>query len=165
MGRRGALALTVLATVAADRLSKLVATRLLSGRPPVEWLGGLVRFQLAENRGAFLGLGGSLPEGIQFAAFVAAIGLALGAAFAWLLRQRNLPARRAFCAAVTIGGGLANLLDRLSDGTVTDFLVIGIGPIHTGVFNLADAAILAGALGWLPPTRKERSPESPSCDA
>jgi signal peptidase II len=45
------------------------------------------------------------------------------------------------------GGGISNLIDRLFyDGRVTDFLNIGIGSFRTGIFNLADMAILAGAL-------------------
>ena len=44
-------------------------------------------------------------------------------------------------------GGLSNLIDRLIyDGRVTDFLNVGIGSLRTGIFNLADMAILAGAL-------------------
>ncbi len=164
-GRRAGLALTVLATIAADRLSKEIAIRLLSGRPPVEWLGGLVRLSLAENRGAFLSAGGRLPEGMRFILFVAAVGLALFAALAVLLAHRTLAARRGLAAAVMLGGGLANWLDRLSDGSVTDFLAVAAGPLRTGVFNLADVAILGGALVWLVPTRAGRSPRSPSSGA
>lgn len=165
LGRGAALGLTVLATLGLDRVAKAAAVDLLAGRAPVEWLGGLVRFQLAENRGAFLGLGGGMSEGLRTAAFVAAVGLALAGAFLWLLVAKRLPARRRFAAAVMVGGGLANLLDRIPDGAVTDFMVVGAGPLRTGVFNLADAAILAGALVWLWPTRKGPRPRSPSCGA
>jgi len=44
------------------------------------------------------------------------------------------------------GGSLSNLADRLADGTVVDFLYVGVGPLHTGVFNVADMAIVAGAI-------------------
>jgi signal peptidase II len=151
--------MAVVATIAADRLAKEAAMRLLSGRPPVEWLGGLVRFSLVENSGAFLSAGGRLPEGVRFALLVAGVGVGLLAALAVLLAQRTLAPRRGFAAAVMLGGGLANWLDRLSDGTVTDFLVLAAGPLHTGVFNLADAAILAGALGLCLPARPASPPE------
>lgn len=43
-------------------------------------------------------------------------------------------------------GGIANLIDRVTrDGHVVDYLVLNLGPLHTGVFNLADIAIMAGA--------------------
>jgi signal peptidase II len=45
------------------------------------------------------------------------------------------------------GGGLGNLIDRISNnGAVTDFLRLGIGPLRTGIFNLADVAIVSGVL-------------------
>lgn len=46
-----------------------------------------------------------------------------------------------------VGGGLANWLDRmLHDGAVTDFVSLGLGPLRTGIFNVADVAIVAGLL-------------------
>jgi signal peptidase II len=47
--------------------------------------------------------------------------------------------------SLVVGGGLANWIDRLlHGGAVTDFVSLGIGPLRTGVFNLADLSILAG---------------------
>jgi signal peptidase II len=43
-----------------------------------------------------------------------------------------------------VAGGLSNLVDRIAMGSVIDFLNIGIGPIRTGIFNVADAAIMVG---------------------
>jgi signal peptidase II len=45
-----------------------------------------------------------------------------------------------------VAGGAANLLDRLAYGAVVDFLNLGIGGrLRTGIFNVADLAIAAGA--------------------
>jgi len=44
-----------------------------------------------------------------------------------------------------VAGGLSNLVDRIAMGRVIDFLNIGIGPFRTGIFNVADVAIMAGA--------------------
>jgi signal peptidase II len=47
------------------------------------------------------------------------------------------------------GGGIGNLIDRLTrGGRVTDFLFMELGPLHTGVFNVADMAITGGVI-WL----------------
>ena len=43
-----------------------------------------------------------------------------------------------------VAGGISNLVDRIAMGSVIDFLNVGIGPIRTGIFNVADVAILAG---------------------
>jgi signal peptidase II len=42
-------------------------------------------------------------------------------------------------------GGLSNLIDRLTlGGYVVDFMNIGIGPVRTGIFNVADMFVMAG---------------------
>ena len=41
-----------------------------------------------------------------------------------------------------VGGGLANIIDRMGDGFVTDFFQVGTFP----VFNLADSCITIGAV-------------------
>jgi len=86
----------------------------------------------------------------------------LFAALVWLLRVRAMPASRTAGAVLMIGGGLANFLDRLPDGRVTDYVVLTAGPLRTGVFNLADAAILTGAILWLGSgiTRRRDAPSS-----
>jgi len=43
-----------------------------------------------------------------------------------------------------LAGGASNLVDRIAMGTVIDFLNIGFGPVRTGIFNVADVAIMAG---------------------
>lgn len=43
--------------------------------------------------------------------------------------------------------GVGNLVGRIRyGGVVVDFMNIGIGPLRTGIFNVADLAIFAGAL-------------------
>jgi len=48
-----------------------------------------------------------------------------------------------------ISGAMGNILDRLEDGVVTDFLYLHIGNISFFVFNLADAFISIGAALFL----------------
>ena len=135
--------------MAAGFAAKAAALRILGGRPPVELLGGFVRFTLTENAGAFLGLGQGLPENARRAIFVGAMAVILVAVLAWLLAVPSLSAARSLAAGLMVGGGLANLLDRIPDGLVTDYVVLSAGSLRTGVFNLPDAALLAGALLWL----------------
>jgi signal peptidase II len=107
----------------------------------------VLRLQLTENPGAFLSLGASLSEHLRFVLFTAAdgallIGLVLASLFVKRLNQWWIAA-----LALIAGGGASNLLDRLIDaGRVTDFLNVGIGPLRTGTFNIADMAILGGAM-------------------
>jgi signal peptidase II len=41
-------------------------------------------------------------------------------------------------------GGVSNLADRVARGSVIDFLNVGLGPLRTGIFNVADMAIMLG---------------------
>ena len=42
-------------------------------------------------------------------------------------------------------GGASNLVDRIAYGSVIDFMNLGIGSLRTGIFNVADMAIMLGA--------------------
>lgn len=113
----------------------------------MELLGGILRLRLAENRGAFLSFGERLPEAVRFAVFVILVGAGLLGALVWLLwRAAQRPALASVGLALIVGGGLGNLVDRAARGRVVDFLQLSAGPLHTGVFNLGDAAIVAGTL-------------------
>ena len=48
--------------------------------------------------------------------------------------------------ALLLSGGIGNMIDRIAnDGIVVDFMVMEVwGPIRTGVFNIADVAVMAG---------------------
>jgi len=123
--------------------------RVLDGGPAISLLGDALRFELARNAGAFLSAGALLPEAVRAALFVvvAPIGLALFCAAALatgFAAGRALPG-----LALLAGGGLANWLDRLAHGgAVTDFVSLGVGPLRTGIFNVADVCIVAG-VAWL----------------
>jgi signal peptidase II len=42
-------------------------------------------------------------------------------------------------------GGASNWVDRMARGSVVDFLNVGFGALRTGIFNVADVAIMLGA--------------------
>lgn len=49
-----------------------------------------------------------------------------------------------FGTALFVTGGALNLADRIVRGSVVDFMNVGIGPVRTGIFNVADMAIMLG---------------------
>ncbi|MFV3406410.1 signal peptidase II [Pseudomonas sp. NY15463] len=101
---------------------------------------------LSLNPGAFLSLGASLSPGLKQLIFVVAVGVVCVWAIVWALRHWQATPLKAGAAYFIAMGGLSNLIDRVSrDGHVVDYLVFNVGPLHTGVFNLADIAIMAGA--------------------
>jgi len=144
--RLAPLALLVLPTVACDQATKHVARQALEEGSHRELLGGLVQLTLAENPGGFLSLGHALPPSLQLLVFTVATAAFIAAVFVTLLRsQAPLTGLHHVGLALLAAGGLGNLLDRLlRGGLVTDFCILRLGPLHTGVFNIADVAILFG---------------------
>jgi signal peptidase II len=57
-----------------------------------------------------------------------------------------------------LGGGFSNLIDRVAMGSVIDFMNLGIGSFRTGIFNVADVAIMAGIAILIVEPWRRRSP-------
>ena len=145
--RIAVVTLTLLCCVGCDQMSKSAARVLLASGDAQSFLGDSLRLQLVENPGSFLSLGASLPEHFRFALFTAAVAALLIGLVAASLFARRLQPWRVVALALVAGGGISNLIDRLLyNGRVTDFLNVGIGAVRTGIFNVSDMAIMAGAL-------------------
>lgn len=129
-----------------DQGTKWIARKYLAPDGFISYAGDLVRLQYAENTGAFLSFGSSLPEPWRYLVFTILVGAFLLGLLAFVLFTRSTPFEAIVCLAFICAGGLSNLMDRLvHDGRVTDFLNIGIGSLRTGIFNVADMVITGAA--------------------
>ena len=139
-----ALLLLVAMTIGCDRVTKQLAAENLAGEPAHSFLADTFRLTYAENVGGFLSLGAGLPSVLRNAVFTVVTGalLLVLALLAW--RQRG-SVWHAAAFSLFIAGGLSNWFDRVSDGRVVDFMNVGIGWLRTGIFNVADVAIMIGA--------------------
>ena len=110
-------ALTILTTWGA----RLWAERGLDYGEPVPLFGNLFRLTLGENPGVAFGL----LRGSPLVPWLSVLALVLFV----LYLARPLRGSHAGGAALglILGGGLANLLDRVGDGSVTDYLDVGLG--------------------------------------
>jgi signal peptidase II len=136
-GRTALVLLTALAVLAADQATKAAVRQQLleSGEPSIPLLGGLVRFSYVENRGSAFGFFQNQTLFFILIGFLVVGGILVG--------QRYVPAHRTaltICLGLLLGGASGNLVDRLRDGYVFDFVDLKWWP----VFNLADSAIVAG---------------------
>ncbi len=151
----------LLACVGCDHASKQAAVSLMAESGPLELAGGLLRFQLASNPGAFLSVGAELPEGLRSFLLLGCVPLLIAGVCLYFARFGQASRAQLVALGILAGGGLGNWLDRLlHDGTVTDFVSIGFGPVRTGIFNLADLAVIAGVLGLLLAARRRQPPTS-----
>jgi signal peptidase II len=133
-------------SIGCDQATKRVAVDTLRGGPAISMIGGIVRLQYAENEGAFLSLGSRLPASLRFWMFVVGVAVMVGAALLAALAKQGLSVADIASLSLIAGGGLSNWVDRLQGGRVVDFMNLGVGPVRTGIFNVADLAIVAGVV-------------------
>ena len=81
--------------------------------------------------------------------FFTAIGLGAAVFIVWMLRQHAGQRLFAFAMACLLGGALGNVVDRLIHGYVVDFIQLHYAGWYFPSFNVADAAITAGAVGMI----------------
>lgn len=156
------LLFVLVSCVGCDQATKLMARQTLATAPMQEYAGGLFRFVYAENPGAFLSLGASLSATARFWIFIVMAGLLLiVVAIIALQFSQQTPPIVVVALALVLGGGLGNLIDRIIyDGHVVDFMQIGFPRLRTGVFNVADMAIMAGVTLMLLTTLRRDQPRA-----
>jgi signal peptidase II len=127
------------------------------------YLSDTIRLQYVENTGGFLGLGSDLPETMRMTLFTAVTGGVLGVLAIIAMRYRWQGWLLAG-AWLVVAGGASNWIDRLVRGSVVDFMNVGVGPLRTGIFNVADVAIMLGVaiVVW---AGSRRDPETASAVA
>jgi signal peptidase II len=140
----GILLATAAAAYLLDRVTKawIVANVEIGEQIPV--IGNLVQVWHTENSGAAFGLlqgGGPI--------FVA-VGIATILVVAWVHFTGRLPGSLpAVLLGLVVGGTLGNLVDRLLDGKVVDWISVGIGSLRWPTFNVADASMFCGIVALL----------------
>ena len=147
----------IAAAVVADQLTKTAALSLLSQGTAVPVLPGF-NLSLGFNTGASFGMMGGFMAGKPL--LMAALTGALTIAFAVMAFRAHHALERAGFALV-VGGALGNIIDRLRQGAVTDFLDLYWRDWHWPTFNVADIAITLGAVLILAaslPLRRRKEP-------
>lgn len=116
----------------------------LRGELPV-WPPYLV-LRMGWNRGVNFGLLAADAEIVRWGLVVLAVAIS-ALVWRWARAERGRPLV-GVAAGLLIGGALGNALDRVVHGAVVDFLNMSCCGIENPyVFNLADVAIFAGAIG------------------
>ncbi len=125
-----------------DRLTKTIVASALPLGGSVDVAGPYVRITHVRNTGAAFGL---LPERTTLLSILSVV-----AVIAILYYYRQLAARSPFIAAtlgMQLGGAFGNLIDRLGQGYVVDFVDVGFDPTpRFWAFNVADSSIVVGIL-------------------
>jgi signal peptidase II len=148
--RLGLVILILISCTSCDQVTKSIAKETLAASPPISLLNDSIRFEYTENHGALLSLGANLPSQIRFLFFVVLVGLILAVTLVFAVNAPGLSLMQLVGLSLMATGGIGNLLDRLlNDGAAIDFIRLGIGPLQTAIFNVADVAIVAGVSTFL----------------
>lgn len=126
--------------VGLDQWTKGLAVKHLMNQPPFVIWDGVFELLYSENRGAAFGM----MQGKQFFFFL--IALIVLAAVVYLLwkmpvTERYMP--MAVCLMMVSAGAVGNMIDRIGQGYVVDFLYFKL--INFPIFNVADCYVTISA--------------------
>jgi signal peptidase II len=138
---------TAVITLVLDQITKLYTLFVfdLPVREPVR-LTPFLDFIVVWNRGISYGLFQQHTEAGRW--ILVAVSLAAALALSvWIRRTEGR--LLAACLGLIVGGAVGNAIDRVAYGAVFDFIHFHIGSFSWYVFNVADAAIVAGVFGLI----------------
>ena len=114
-------------------------------REVVPVIPGLFNITHVKNEGAAFGLFADSPAPWKTALLIVVSAALLATVVSVVWRTRRLHWEAGVGLSLVLGGALSNLVDRIRMGRVVDFLDFYFKNYHWYTFNLADAAIVAGA--------------------
>jgi signal peptidase II len=133
---------------ALDRATKMLVESRMEVGDVTGVIPGLFNLVYTRNRGiAFSLLAESESEWRSFFLIgLTALVIAFVASILWQTSPSGMAASRVcrLGLALVLGGALGNFYDRVSAGSVTDFLDFHAGGYHWPAFNLADSGLTVG---------------------
>jgi signal peptidase II len=138
--------LIALAVLLLDRITKRVVGQTIPLDDVVNIVPGFFRLTHLENTGAAFSLFADSTSPFRTALLIAFSVAALAVVSVLLWKDRTVFNAGTLALSLILGGAVGNLWDRLADGKVTDFLDFYVGVHHWPPFNIADSAIVVGAL-------------------
>src|SRR5215813_2222188 len=138
--------LIALLVVLLDRVSKYLVAKNIVLHDSITMIPGFFRLTHVQNRGAAFGLFSEAPSPWKVSLLILFSLAALIVVSALLWKSSHTARATAVGLALILGGAVGNLWDRLANGRVVDFLDFSVNGYHWPAFNLADSAIVIGAM-------------------
>ena len=129
-----------------DRITKRVVAANIAPHVSVSVIPGFFSLTHVENAGAAFGLFAESPAQWKVGALVSFSVLALIVVSALLWKNSHSLSTTTVGLSLILGGAMGNLWDRMFSGHVVDFLDFYVGSYHWPAFNVADSAIVIGAI-------------------
>ena len=132
-------------TIVIDQISKVIVRASIGKNEVIPIIGDYFSLHNVENEGAFLGMGSELNEPLRVVLLLILPIIVLGFVLRYIIKDKTLDKWSLFAFSAIIGGGIANVFDRIALGSVTDFLFIKLTDVlRTGIFNVADMFVTTG---------------------
>jgi signal peptidase II len=138
--------LVALFVVVLDRATKWLVAQKITLHDSIPVIPGFFSLTHVQNRGAAFGLFDESPTQWKIAILILFSLVALVVVTALLWKNGHAMSATGMGLALVMGGAIGNLWDRLFAGRVVDFLLFYIGSYHWPAFNVADTAIVCGAI-------------------
>ena len=139
------ITIIVLLSIVSDQISKVWARNNLESYIEKNIFGDVFSLIKVENTGAFLGMGSELPETLRILLLIVLPVIVLISITIYTYIDKSLNKISIIGFSFIIGGGIANIFDRIIFGSVTDFLYLNFGGVFkTGIFNIADLWVTTG---------------------
>ena len=139
--------LTIVLTIAVDQISKIIVRTYVVPSERSNIIGTYFTLHNVENAGAFLGMGSDLSPLLKLILLLILPIVVLSFVTYHIFKDQSLDKVSVFAFASIIGGGIANVFDRVVYGSVTDFFHIDLGGVfRTGIFNMADLSVTTGMI-------------------
>ena len=129
-----------------DRMTKFLVADRITLHDSIDVVPGLFRLTHVQNQGAAFGLFAESPSEWKVAVLILFSVAALAVVSTLLWKHGNAMNATAIALSMVFGGALGNLWDRIASGRVIDFIDFYVGNHHWPAFNIADSAIVVGAL-------------------
>ena len=156
--RYSLITLIVGLSIAFDQLSKIWVRNNFESYIEKSIIGDVFTLIKVENTGAFLGMGSELSEIPRILLLIVLPIVVLISITLYTYLEKTLDQTSIIGFSLIIGGGIANIFDRIVYGSVTDFLYINLGGIFkTGIFNIADVSVTTGMILILISSFKNKS--------
>tara|TARA_S200000501_G_C20717792_1_gene697034 strand:- start:94 stop:582 length:489 start_codon:yes stop_codon:yes gene_type:complete len=156
--RYSLITLIVGLSIAFDQLSKIWVRNNFESYIEKSIIGDVFTLIKVENTGAFLGMGSELSEIPRILLLIVLPIIVLISITLYTYLEKTLDQTSIIGFSLIIGGGIANIFDRIVYGSVTDFLYINLGGIFkTGIFNIADVSVTTGMILILVSSFKNKS--------
>jgi len=149
LSRSTFIVLLIILNIVLDQISKILVRLYVIPGSESSIIGDFFTLHNVENSGAFLGMGSDLNQTLRFVFLLALPILVLGYVTIHIIKNKELDKLSLIGFCCIVGGGIANVYDRIMYGSVTDFFHIDFGGVFkTGIFNFADMSVMFG-LGLL----------------